>query len=198
MNDNERLQLQKLLHGNKDAVDQTDLIRKLKHSYILKDNIQSLLEIKQKFGDDKDQIQFEGMNECSFLFNYYTDIFNKIMNDEIDIQMLYKFIDVLKKIEDNEVDQHEGSYEVGKILKEMYIDSALKKSERLDKEHQEDTNIVDIKKADNNISYKDFKKNVLNGNASTTIGLKKGFLNKDKKEKGNKSGRTNKHKNYNY
>ena len=34
---------------------------------------------------------------------------------------------ILKRIEDGELDQHEGSYEVGKILKELYVDSALRK-----------------------------------------------------------------------
>ena len=37
-----------------------------------------------------------------------------------------KLINVLKNIEEGDVDQHEGSVVVGKILKEMYIDSALK------------------------------------------------------------------------
>jgi hypothetical protein len=33
------------------------------------------------------------------------------------------------------VGQHEASVEVGKLLKQIYIDSALKKSEKLDKQH---------------------------------------------------------------
>jgi hypothetical protein len=33
------------------------------------------------------------------------------------------------------VGQHEASVEVGKLLKQIYIDSALKKSEKLDKLH---------------------------------------------------------------
>jgi len=32
------------------------------------------------------------------------------------------------------LDQHEGSFEVGKILKSIYVDSALKRSENLDAE----------------------------------------------------------------
>ena len=41
-----------------------------------------------------------------------------------------KLINVLKNIEEGDVDQHEGSVVVGKILKEMYIDSALKQEEQ--------------------------------------------------------------------
>ena len=59
------------------------------------------------------------------------DIYNKIRKDEIDMTILLKFLDVLKKIEDNELDQHEGSFEVGKLLKELYVDSALRKAEKL-------------------------------------------------------------------
>jgi pyruvate kinase len=39
------------------------------------------------------------------------------------------------EIEDGKVDQHEASFKVGKKLKEIYIDSALKKSDKLDNEH---------------------------------------------------------------
>jgi hypothetical protein len=39
-------------------------------------------------------------------------------------------------IEDGEADQHEGSAMVGKILKEMYIDSAVRHGDNLDKEHE--------------------------------------------------------------
>ena len=38
-------------------------------------------------------------------------------------------------IEYEKVDQSEGSVMVGKLLKELYVDSALKRSEKLDKEH---------------------------------------------------------------
>jgi hypothetical protein len=74
--------------------------------------------------------------ECAiasnWLFTYYTDIFNRILKSELDISMFHKFIDILKQIEDGTVDQHEASFRVGTILKEIYIDSALKKSEKLD------------------------------------------------------------------
>jgi hypothetical protein len=43
-------------------------------------------------------------------------------------------IQILREIEDGKLDQHEGSFEVGKILKSIYVDSALKRSENLDAE----------------------------------------------------------------
>ena len=42
-------------------------------------------------------------------------------------------------IEDGKVDQHEGSVIVGKILKELYVDSAMKRIDNLDKEHTQDS-----------------------------------------------------------
>ena len=99
------------------------------------------------------------MIECSFLFNYYTDLYNKIRKDEIDLAILYQFLDVLKQIEDGVVDQHEGSFMVGTLLKKIYVDSALKKADKLDKEHAANNeNTSDIVREDPvEISWKQFK-----------------------------------------
>lgn len=58
------------------------------------------------------------------------------MKKEIDISLFYKFLDILEKIENGECDQHEASFKVGSILKEIYVDSALKKAQKLDKENE--------------------------------------------------------------
>ena len=91
-----------------------------------------------------------------FLFNNYTDIFNKVLKDELNLEIMTKLLHVLKMIEDGKVDQHEGSALVGQILKELYVDSALKRSENLDKEYgqSEPEAKVDPKP----ISWCDFKK----------------------------------------
>jgi hypothetical protein len=137
MNDDQRLKLQQMISAN-NVEDQTELIRHLKHSEILSLNINNLIELKNKYGNNVDNESFtnEAIMECNFLFTYYTDIYNKVKKDEIDLQLLFKFINILKNIEDGEKDQHEASYEVGTILKEMYIDSALKKAEKLDAENE--------------------------------------------------------------
>jgi hypothetical protein len=114
-----------------------------------------MIIIKSKFKGDDSKIHEECMNECSFLFTYYTDIYNKIRKDEIDIGILNKFLDVLKRIEEGELNQHEGAFLVGTILKELYVDSALKKADKLnaDEEPREEP-----KKPEVQISYKQFKK----------------------------------------
>ena len=40
---------------------------------------------------------------------------------------------MLRRIEVSELDQHSGAYEVGNLLKKLYIDSALRKAEKIDK-----------------------------------------------------------------
>ena len=48
---------------------------------------------------------------------------------------------------------------VGKVLKELYVDSALKRGENIDKESEEDKPVVSDGK---NISWKEFKNVHLN------------------------------------
>jgi hypothetical protein len=154
MNDKQRLQLANMIKTN-NVEDQTGLIRELKHSQVLRNEVNNMIMIKAKYRGDDAKISEECLKDCSFLYTYYTDIFNKVKKDEIDIHILNKFLDVLRQIEDGELDQHEGSFLVGSVLKELYIDSALKKSEKLDE--QAEKNIVEPKRAENNISWKQFK-----------------------------------------
>ena len=155
MNDDARLQLQKMITEN-NVEDQTSLIRKLKHSSQLAADIRALQQVKARFAGDKDAIHANGVQECNFLHTYYTDIYNKVKNDEIDLSLLNKFLNVLQRIENGEVDQHEGSFIVGTILKEIYIDSALKKGDKLDAEHATDERPAS---PTNNVSWAEFKRN---------------------------------------
>ena len=153
MDDNQRLQLSNMIKAN-NVEDQTEIIRNLKHSQILRNEANNMIMIKAKYRGDDEKIYTECINECNFLFTYYTDIFNKIRKDEIDINILNKFLDILKRIEDGEIDQHEGSFAVGTLLKELYIDSALKKSEKLDALADKK---IEPKKAEVKICWKQFK-----------------------------------------
>jgi hypothetical protein len=154
MDDKQRLQLQNMIKTN-NVEDQTSLIRNLKHSQIIRSEVNNMIMIKAKFRGDETKINEECINECNFLFTYYTDIYNKLRKDEININILNKFLDVLKRIEEGELDQHEGSFLVGTILKELYIDSALKKSEKLDAMSEKSP---EPKRADVKISWNQFKK----------------------------------------
>ena len=156
MDDNSRLHLQKMVKAN-NVEDQTELIRELKHSHLLQDDINNLIMIKAKNRNSPDKINELGMEECSFLFTYYTDIYNKIRKDEIDLSILNRFLNVLQRIEDGEIDQHDGSFFVGQLLKELYVDSALKKAGKLDEQYKAEE-VVEQKQTGMKVSWKDFKK----------------------------------------
>lgn len=161
MDDNQRLQLQNMIKAN-NVEDQTELIRKLKHSEILSREINQLLLLKKKFNDtnlDSESFQLESIDQCNFLFTYYTDIFNKIKKNEIDLTILNRFLNVLQLIENGDVDQHEGSFMVGTLLKEIYVDSALRKAEKLNENEDADKPV--LKGPQVNISWKQFRSTFL-------------------------------------
>ena len=156
MNKLEKLNLQKMISAN-NVKDETENIREKKHSNTIKMNLDKFLEIKKEYENNElDEHDYENrlIDECYFLFTNYTDIFNKIKKDELDISLFNEFLEILKSIEDGKIDQHEGSYKVGKLLKEIYVDSALKKSSKWDKLYENDKK--DVKKG-RELSYKDFK-----------------------------------------
>ena len=155
MDNNQRLHLQNMISAN-NVEDTTDLIRQLMHSHILREDVNNLIMLKSKYIDEPDKIHLEGMSECNFLFTYYTDIYNKIRKDEIDLKILFKAFDVLRDIEDGKLDQHEGAFEFGNLLKKIYVDSALKKAEKLNAETGEKE--PQYKGPQVNVSWSQFKK----------------------------------------
>ena len=152
MNSKDRLNLKALIDET-NCEDNTDTIRSVKHSVKIRNDIRQLERIKKNHSDLR-------KTQCIFLFNNYMDIFNKVYNDEIDLLIMTKLLGVLKLIEDKKVDQHEGSVLVGKLLKELYIDSALKLSERLDKINKDIKNDeLNLKVEPKPISWKEYKLN---------------------------------------
>ena len=155
MDDNQRLHLQKMIAEN-NVTDQTDLIRELKHSHTLRNEVNTLIMLKAKHCENADDLHMEAMMECNFLFTYYTDIYNKIRKDEIDLKILFRAFDVLRDIEDGKLDQHEGAFEFGTLLKKIYVDSALKKAEKLNAQTSETE--PEYKGPQVNVSWSQFKK----------------------------------------
>jgi|TARA_R110002096_G_scaffold169587_1_gene341233 hypothetical protein len=160
LNDHERLKLQEMINES-DCDDNTEHIRKIKHSVLIRDDIRKLDTFKTANRSlqvrDFDAFVDKASNECLFLYTNYTDIFNRITKDELDLEIMTKLLMVLKMIEDDKVNQHEGSVMVGKVLKELYIDSALKRGDNLDEEHNVEDNTLDGTK-DNTLTWKRYKK----------------------------------------
>jgi hypothetical protein len=137
--------------------DLTDDIRTKKHSTMIRTDVTRMIELKKKYPrlEKSNSEQFDNMltSQCSFLFNNYTDIFNKVKKNEINLETLWQLLNILRRIEDGDVDQHTGSYEVGKLLKKIYIDSALAK----DNKSQSKTKKLN-KPTKKKISWSEFKK----------------------------------------
>tara|TARA_B100000900_G_C20501766_1_gene684063 strand:+ start:469 stop:954 length:486 start_codon:yes stop_codon:yes gene_type:complete len=154
----------KQIMGNQgDYVDNTNKIRNLKHSNMIKQNMRDISYLRSKhynlFNNDIESFKQICIEKNNFLFNNYFDIFNKLVNDEIDLNIMDKFLEILKKIEDGELDQHNGSVMVGEILKRIYVDSALKKGEKIDEKYKKPEEEV---KEPINISWKQFKNKMNN------------------------------------
>ena len=158
LSNNDKLQLQEMIKTN-DVEDKTELIRATKHSKLIREQVKLLEQLKQDYSElyksnfqDFDTLTVE---KCSFLFQNYTDIYNKVLKNEINLEILNKFLDALELIENSEVDQHEASVKVGTFLKELYVDSALRKTEKMDAEN---TNKDDEKKEIMEISWSEYKR----------------------------------------
>lgn len=158
LNSSERLHLKKMIDQS-DCENNTDNIRKLKHSVLIRDDVRALERLKAANVDlrksSPDAFLEICQSNCPFLFDNYTDIFNRLIKDELDLTIMTKLLTVIKLIEDGKTDQHEGSVMVGKILKELYIDSAVKHADNLDKEHEREKEIPVEGKS---ISWNEYKR----------------------------------------
>jgi len=130
IDDETRLKFNELLKES-DASDNTEKIRKLKHSSKIKEQVSIMMDIKRRYSRlDKKTLDKMIDTQCNWLFTHYFNLFNKLKKDELDIQILGQFVNALKAVEDGDMDQHEASVRVGQILKKLYIDSALKKDKK--------------------------------------------------------------------
>jgi hypothetical protein len=139
--------------------DCTNEIRDKKHSDLIRNDVSRLVALKQKYSrlakSNPNQFDTMCVSQCSFLFNHYMDIFNKIKKEELNLQILHQLLDVLKQIEEGQLDQHAGAFEVGKLLKTMYIDGALTKAERIDKKTGEKKRVS--KPTEKKITWAEYK-----------------------------------------
>tara|TARA_Y100000389_G_C17274448_1_gene419685 strand:+ start:123 stop:647 length:525 start_codon:yes stop_codon:yes gene_type:complete len=162
LNSQQKLDLANMIKAN-EADDFTNDIRNKRQSQLIRNDIKQMLFLKEKYSrlskSNPNEFDKICVNQCKFLFNNYTDIYNKIKNDNLDLNLLDKFLNILKKIEDGELNQHEGSYLVGKQLKELYVDSALRNQEKLEAKdkHRKVQKKPPGVNSEKKISYKDFK-----------------------------------------
>jgi hypothetical protein len=148
MNEEQRLQLGELMREN-NTVDNTELIRDLRHSKKIRKCVETIEAIKiNNPNADLKTLDELCMEAAGFLFRNYTVIYNKLIRNQIDINMFYIFLNKLKEIENGKMSQQEAAYDIGMLLRNMYIDPRLKEME----EHKE----PDYKKG-KDLSWDDFK-----------------------------------------
>ena len=159
MNPSERLDLKRLIQ-NSDYEDNTEGIRKLKHSDLIQTEIVRMEFLKKRDATIRKErpLVFKETckKECSFLFNGYTEIFNHILKDELDIGLMNQALATLKKIEEGEIDQQEGSVIMGKILHRIFVESALQSAKTRDSETPQEE-----KNNGKELSWAEFKKTTL-------------------------------------
>ena len=154
MDEDSRLTLKKMINEY-NTEETTDKIRALKHSNKIKTDVIHMLKLKKTHSRVK-MVTLKNMcmTQCAFLYKNYTNLFNKLFKGDLDITILMNFVNILKQIEDGELDQHEGSVKVGEILKSLYIDSVLKEEKRKEtNEKRKKTKKSKVKK----VSWNDYK-----------------------------------------
>jgi hypothetical protein len=157
MNDNEKYQLKQMLEQNK-VVDNTHVLRELKHSSEIRKCVLRMIELKELHLEllqtNKPKFEELVLKDCGFLFFNYMQLYNTILKENIDMNIMHQLLNTLSKIENGELDQHEGSYEVGKLLKTIYIDGTLRDIQKKDEENKI------VYKEPKSIQWSEYKKNM--------------------------------------
>ena len=113
------------------ASDNTTKIRQLKHSDKIREQVTLMMDIKKKYPKLKKETKDRMLeSKCMWLWKNYMNIYNKLKKDQLNLSILHNFLSTLKQIEDGLLDQHEASVKIGKILKELYVDSAVQQQKK--------------------------------------------------------------------
>ena len=105
-----------------DTVDTTSTIRETKHSASIRKDLKTFERYKMILNEN------DLKTACSFLWKHYPDIFTRLYTDSMDMNIMNQFISILSQIEDGTIDQHQASYQVGMILKKIYIEPKIEPS----------------------------------------------------------------------
>ena len=152
MDDQQRLVLQEMITKN-NVQDNTEKIRTLKHSAQIRRDVANICNIKRRVkSKDFKVLDKECISKCGFLFRFYPNIYNKLLKDELNIQIFYRFLDALKSVEDGKRDQHEASYEIGLLLRQLYVEK------KIDMSKEKSSKSTEPMRKSKKISYDEFKK----------------------------------------
>jgi hypothetical protein len=128
MDDNQRITLANLVKQY-ETEETTEKIRELKHSKRIHECLKHIVEAMRKYPriykDNRKHFETLIAKQTNFLFTTYPEIYHRMLDNEINMNIMQQFLYMLSRIENGELDQHEASYNIGKLLKELYIDTKL-------------------------------------------------------------------------
>jgi len=183
MDPSDRLDLKKLMKaGEHDYVDNTDGIRRLKHSDLIAGDMKKMedLKISEALMRKNSPEEFSQLCEkkCSFLYNAYTDIYIRLFKDQLDVNLMLEALRTLKQVEMGKINQQEGSILMGKLFYKVFVSSAIK--------HEESTKDVpapSLEKGDK-MTWREYKQTVLKQSVESDTARE--TVTQKKKKKGQK------------
>ena len=125
MNDAQRGRLSELIKEH-NVVDNTQGLRDAPRSGALRGELKQLALLKRHHAT-LDAARFDQLcrEKCPVLHGEYPDVLARIKPPNVDVGVMESMIDALGTIESGGADQHEASFEVGKLLKRKYIDRRI-------------------------------------------------------------------------
>ena len=86
-----RLNLDKMIKEY-DAEETTDKIRNLKHSKLIGDDVHKMILFRKKYSrlikTNFEQYKQMARKQCKFLYDNYTNIFNRLLKDELNLDFI--------------------------------------------------------------------------------------------------------------
>ena len=191
MHPSDRLDLKKLMKaGEHDYVDNTDGIRRLKHSDLIAADMKKMEELKKSHAsmrtNSPDDFADLCQKKCSFLFNAYTDIYNRLFKDQLDVNLMLEALRTLKQVETGKINQQEGSIHMGKLFYKVFVSNAIKHEDAINTavSSTSASSSTEDTVEENKITWREYKKSVLKQSVSNEESIE-GTVQK-KKKKGQK------------
>ena len=92
MDNFDKINLEKMIKTN-NVEDCTQEIRAKQHSDLIRQDVMILIKLKKDYfrlaKSNPNEFDRLCTSRCQFIFNKYTDIFNKVKKDEIDLNILF-------------------------------------------------------------------------------------------------------------
>jgi hypothetical protein len=125
LTDSERSILAKLQAEAENYEDNTSGIREAKHSSPLLADIRRMAKLRTRHADLKEKSMDDYLvifqRECKYIYTQFPDVFDRVVRNDMNLDVFEKIIMILKMIEDGKVNQSEASALVGKLSQKLFF-----------------------------------------------------------------------------